>query len=351
MDPTQTNQPLIIKNYPLIFWIICAVLILSGAYFVLSSETRILGSILALLGVVITVLVSIETITVDKAKATFILHKRSLLKQSTQEFNTNDIASVELESSNSDNSSVYREVIVLKNGERVPFRNSYSSGLKGKEKRIQQIRDFLGMTGPIPGEDPVNLFNVLSGNLPATLLKSGETNGISWCVENLAMGSVHITRWSTSAVSSGINFIGLFQKPESAAPQSTSKIAGMISGITAMLDTKILALYGLPTDGIPPGNAQTLDTHNPGMQSCYTAITNNPDWASDVFSPRVISPLMAWASQFPCSQGIKSGSAVPMGNLALLYSSQGLYLSSYLNNNTQVDSLIDLGVELANALK
>ncbi len=139
----MNNQDLnlVMKEYPLISGFIGLVFLIIGIVFV-PSMLNGLDPIVVLL-VLATILIglgllsisSVLTITADRVTQVLTLDSRSLVKKHKREIPFSQIAAIELEmhstragSTSGDNQPTYRIVVVMKDGQSVPFRSTYTSG-------------------------------------------------------------------------------------------------------------------------------------------------------------------------------------------------------------------------------
>lgn len=342
MQPVTPNR-LQIRTYPFILWIVGGIFIFVGVSLLIQQSSAWAGSLLFIIGALIAlVLGNITTIIIDKDAGTISLRNRTIFRNVIKEYAINEIASVEVEHSRSDDGgTTYRIAFINKNGESLPFHSYYTSGYNGKERQAKKIRDFLGLTGTSTTTNIQSLIKVPNFQL----VKDDITSGVSWRLERSSLGNTEITRWFSSAFQLSSGFLLIVQIPKASKLFSGFKMPGMVS---RFLYEQIIKIYDIPLEATPGlENATLLEPAEPRLEPYFATLTSDPYSARQALNPWVVLPLLQWAELHPI-ETIQDSST--LGQLVVLFSPQGIYLVSMGGLSAeQVGKLVGLGVELVKA--
>jgi len=368
---------LVIKDYPLAFWVIGAFLALDGvlwelaflalqpgglwpagqelvrpgslAYLVVSAGFWP-GAISFLIGAPMALLSSALTVTADRPSGTLTLLYRSLLRSLTKEYPLTEIASVEVDSSRSSSSSgsstTYRLTLLLTSGNRVPLRSYYSSGYNEKERKARQLREFMGVTGL--NMRPGTAFQAIRQlTTPSfTPVREGVTEGVAWRLESANFGGIPVSRWVCSSCKLPGSFLCLMQRPpDLKAAQGGGGLAGKVS---QMLYRQALSLYGFDPSALPGfDTARPVDGLDQRLAPSFVSMTNDQVAARQCLNPWMVMALAEWTEHHPMKSVQSAGEA---GQLIVMYSPEETSVT-WLNAATpdDLETITRLGVDLVRA--
>jgi hypothetical protein len=140
----RNREKVVFRDYPLILWFVGALAIVIGIQI---RETIVLRLIFVLMGLAAVGFMSVLTVVVDHTRGTLNLSYRALFRRSTKMYSVTDVCLVNV----AEDSGVgtYRVELVLRSGEVVPLRSSYSVGKPGKKRQARKLRSALGiLDGP-----------------------------------------------------------------------------------------------------------------------------------------------------------------------------------------------------------
>ncbi len=351
----RSNQ-LVIREFPTLEWFFGLLLLGIGYYIYQSNPDQLTTPIIVgTVGLFVFILSPILVVKADRSTGLLTIQRVGLLRRYRREIPVSEILAIQLEHSISHSSSsssrhtpVYRIVVITKDQEVVPFRNSYSSGQWAKEAKAKKLREFLG----VGGEDMSlgGMLRTASGQAVTQFKQEQETitgsqeteqvtDGVRWKLETKATGGTPISRWFSPDFHWDGNFVYLTQKMEGQGSQS-----GLMSMMGKMLFRTSLSLYGFPAD-LTPGldSAEILAPLDAQLEPYFMAFTSDPSGARQILNPWVEMPLGAWAEKYPLKQGNTN-------QLAVLFSPQGVYIAMMgLVNPEFLQELTALGVELVKA--
>ena len=350
------SDPLTLREYPIFEWIFGLAALAFGAFTLRSDPAQVILPIIAS-GVCLLFfsLSAILVVKADRTEGTLTIQRISLLRRYKREIPISSIQAIQLESTSSYSSSshqrttTYRIVVITKDQEVIPFRNSYSSGSWPKEAKAKKLREFLGVGGAdmsIGG-----LFQAASGMAAqqfqqeqAAITGSPDTDqvtdGVHWKLETKAMGGSPVSRWFSPDFQMTGNFVYVTQKMQGQSSQS-----GLMSMVGKMLYRASLSLYGFAPDLTPGAEAGTVVPLDSQLEPYFMAFTSAPSLASSVLNPWAEMPLAAWAQKYPLQQGNTN-------QLAVLFCPQGVYVATLgLVNPEFLQELTALGVALVKAQK
>lgn len=117
----------------------------------------IIGSLLLLGGLSLIVFPSRKTFAFSKTERVFVVVSQRFWRVRRQTITLRDIADVSLDEStsldeptSSENGSMYRVVLTLADGRRIPWTSYYTAGYRSKRAVVEVVREFLGL-GATPG--------------------------------------------------------------------------------------------------------------------------------------------------------------------------------------------------------
>src|SRR4051812_1403506 len=140
VPPAQKNgEQVVYRDYPLLLWFLGVIaLILSWV-----ADEFVGRLVFALLAMASIGFMSILTVAVDHTRGTLDLRYRALFRDSTKVYSVNDVCLVTVVEDGGE--GTYRIQLVLRSGEKVPLRSSYSAGKRGKERVARRLRSELGI--------------------------------------------------------------------------------------------------------------------------------------------------------------------------------------------------------------
>jgi len=183
---TQSTS-LVVRDRPIIQWIIGAALVILAVLNPLPGMSGtdpvalIIRLVLGVGGLCFILLSPVLTVTADRPTQTLTLHSKSLLTGSHREIPFSQIEAIQLDihrvhrsSSSSNNGPSYRTVVVLTNGQVVPFHKYYSNGTMDKTKKIRKLREFIGVGGSEMGMGVFGTLNEITKQAQAALKEQQE---------------------------------------------------------------------------------------------------------------------------------------------------------------------------------
>jgi hypothetical protein len=343
---TEPGSELTIQEYPTTMWLIGAALDLVGLF--LFFRGSLIGGMIALLGgMLLAMLAQVLTVTADRAAGMVRIHRRSPLRSSTQEAPISEVAQVEVERSTDSDSTTYRTVIVLKNGERLPLRPYYSSGNYRKRKeQAEKLSSFLGVKGP--NAEPPGLAQMMHGAVHSEMqitLQGQDERGLHWQVERGQIGGMPLLRWSAPSAALPGDFLFLAQKPQGMRISLSGGVLGMVSGF---LYRQVLGLYGFSPEHTPGiETAQAVEPLGEGLDEYFGGIASSAELAPRLLNPWVAEALRQWVTRRPLQQG-QPADGKQVGQLVVLFSPLGLFAEALVEaGGEDEEDLIRLGLAVA----
>ncbi len=349
------HATLTFREYPLVSWIIGLGLIGSGVFFYFQNQGALFFSLIEIgIGLLALLLGKVLTVTADKVGQTLTLRYRGLLPGSEKVIPLSNIAAIQLaRNHDSDGSSTYRIEVICKDNQAIPFHSYYSSGIAGKQKKIDQLRAFL----EVGGQDQTSFksfgaalqavqetFTERQATVTGTPTAEQVTDGVHWTVQTVGAGSTTVTRWFSPDYKFPGGFLLLAQK---VAGQKTMA-GGLMGGVGKFLFQQAARLYGFGAEDTP--GMETADLLAPlgaNLEAHFSAFTSDATAARQVLNPWTESPLEGWATRYPLKQVQAQG---PFGQLAVLYSPRGVYAVSLGTMFPEaVEEMTNLGVALVKA--
>ena len=347
-----TNSRLIIREYPFGLWLMGLGLGAIGAYFFVKTPGQwLIPAVLVVIGLVVFLIATTLTISADRTTWSLTLrYRNNLFLGSKEEIPLLEIASVQMEMSRSSNRSSsgpsYRIVVVRKDGQVIPFRPYYSSGVAGKQKKAGQLRTFLGVEGT--DQTPLGMLKMGTQMVQEPFREQQEsttgsqdeehiTDGIHWKIQTVTFGASLITHWFSPDFKCVSGFLFLAQKGKG---QKT------ISGVLGkLLYQQSIGLYGFGSEDSPDlNNGEVLPSLDPQLDSHFSAFTRDPEAARQILNPWITAPLADQATRYPLQQVQKPGL---FGQLGVLFSPRDTYVASLgIMIPEAVEELANLGAEL-----
>ena len=339
-----------IRDFPIVMWFLG--LIFPGVGMILlfmlpGGNFSFLPLIFVVVGLPFLLFSSILTIFADRNSRVLTLKYSSLLRRNSREISFDDIASVDVQSSisNDDGSTsyTYRVAVFLKDGNVVPLRSYYSSGSRKKEERADQLRKFIGVQA---GEMVAMNSGMAYAQTPPfaggqiTNAQESVTNGVHWKFYYTNMGNSTVTHWQSADFTLSGSFIYLTQKVD-----GQHAGAGILASLNNFLFKQSLTMYGYQSQDAPGmDDAIFLDPFDPSLAPCFAVFASDMETARSILTPWVIQPLQRWAEQHPLKTFSTGGM---MGQLVVLFGPQGLSLSALgTPESSQLEELTNLGVDL-----
>jgi hypothetical protein len=336
----RNDSQLALCDVPIFLWLFGILFAGIGVLILYEGGKPAIALALIAMGLGFLLFTSVLTITADGITRTLTLKYRSALRHEQKQVSFDEIAGINVErflsSGKGGSQYTYRLALLRTDGQVIPFRSSSSSGWKAKERRAQQLREFIGIqeTNRVP-----------SGKLPMELFQSTEireSNGIHWQIHPMTtQGSSAPTgmQWRSPDFKTSNNFLFLAQKAEG---QSST---GFLASLGSMFFKQALSLHGFQLSDIPGlDQAALLAPLDPSLENHFMAYTNSPESASRLLNPQTLAQLADWTGRYPVKQ-FQSGSHHTQ--LIILFSPNGLYLVTLnLLKPAQAYEMISLGEEL-----
>jgi hypothetical protein len=342
---TEDQNTLVIRDYPTGLWLTGFFLMIFGIIFLITTPGNIfLIGIELILAFIFFILPKTLIITADKMSQKLTLHYRSLFQTSTKDIPFSEIVSFGLESSHDSDGSTYRLSIRCKDGSVIPLRSYYSSGTRGKQKKADQLNQFLGLVEEDSGSQ-----NLLASTLhpqfqsPSTdsSIEEHITDGVHWRVQIAQLGNSTVTRWFSPDSCFTGGFLLLAQK----AAGQKGFVSSLFGGMGKMVFPPLMQLYGFSQADTPGlDSAVVLSPLEPHVEPHFAAFTSNPEAARSILNPWACNPLEDWATRYPLKT-FQPGKL--FGQLVVLFSPQGLYIANMGELIPEaVEEITNLGIQL-----
>ncbi len=313
-------------------------------------------ALLCVIGLFILPFSTVLRVNAHRITRTINISRRGLFQRYHREVQFGEISAIQIGShygrdSDNNRTVTYRVEIILKNGEVVPLRKTYSGGRRGKEKTAQALREFVGVGG---------MSSSLSGAFSAAIEMAKqqvtpqmreeqesitgnqdqihEQNGIRWQLKTLGFGNMPITRWhAIDYFLPPTRFLYLAQKREG---QIELPAVGFLDSVHDKLFSQSLKVYNFEEKDAPNaahGIQPKLDTQ---LNQLFLAHASDEVLANHILNSRTKILLFDWAKQHPASKDSSE-------QMAILFSPTGLYLTmpGYINSE-YLDELTEFGSEL-----
>lgn len=353
MDNNETT--LVMHDWPIFFWIIGAALLVEGVTFFFpladGSAAYMVRAGLSLGGLVILLFSSILTVSADRASQTLTISHRSPLRGNQREILFSQIDSIDLQSTRSSRGGTsYRIVLLLKNGETIPFHSYYSNGSFGMMRKINRIRDFIGMEALDPSfkgmfqratQVAQEQYRQQQEAMTGSEDEVHETGGVHWQVQTVAFGGQPITRWFSADYRLPGGFVYITQLAE-----GQKIFGGPLGGLTGILYKQSLNAYGFGSDDTPGiETAEVINEIDPNLARSFSVYTSSAYSASQILNHGTIAVLLDWAQRYPLKT-INSGKKVFL-QLVVMFSPQGVYVGCMGTMIPEaIEEMTRLGVEI-----
>ena len=350
-DPNQLS----FRNYPIASIIFGIISIGSGIYFRAQRESWTALAIALAIGLSLFLLASVLDVNADRTTRTLTVSRRGLIQRYYEEIPFSEIATIQLGSRrNTDDdgrtSTSYRVEIALKDGNVIPFRKTYSSGRRSKEKQAQSLREFIGVGGTdssfsgmfkAAAQMAQPKFQAEQESITGDQDEIHETNGVRWQIETISFGNMPLLRWTSTDIALSQSFIYLTQKLEGQNALSSKKI---MQPINNLLFKQSLQLYGFSAEYTPDINtAQVIDLPA-DFAAHFMAYTDEPARALQTLNAWTILPLTRWAKEHPLTrENMSEQLTILLGPQGLTMTLPGLMHAEFL------DKFAELGAELVRA--
>ena len=346
MDTNQTR--LSFREKPITLWIVGIIMLCLGVFFYFQHPTQlILPAIVAGIGLLILITASIVDVMADKVARTLTISRRSPLRKFSKTIPFDDIQGIQMGTSvdDEDGTSTYRVEIALKDGSIVPLRSVYSSGRSAKVKRIQQLSEFIGVSGEndllsnafrAAAKQAQPQFKAEQESITGDQDIIHETDGVHWQLETLAHGGSPLTRWHSNDFRLPNSFLYLVQKTEGQKDLPDIKL---LNNMVDMLFQRSIQIFSFDDDAPDAQNADLIPLDE-RLAPFFFAYTNDSYRAKQILTPWASSALANWVARHPFKEGSNE-------QLGVLFGPNGLYLGvmGYVNQE-YLDELTNLGVEL-----
>jgi hypothetical protein len=351
---TEDQNILRMREYPIVLWVIGGLMIISGMVFLVLSPQGWIAEVIDLaLGLVFLLLPKALTLTADRVSQMLTLNYRGLLWSTQKEIPLQNVAGVELQSSHdSEGSTTYRIAIIGKDDKAIPFHSYYSSGYAGKQKKVEQLRSFLGIKG---GDGPAlggltDALQIIQQQFKEQETSTGSqaedhlTEGVHWRLQTVSFGAASITHWFSPDATFPGGFLLLNQKP------GGQKI--MAGGVGKFLYQQSLKFYGFAPEDTPGlDSAEVMQPLDASLEPYFSAFTSDPASAQRLMNPWFTAPVGDWATRYP----LKTIQREQLfGQLVVLLSPRGIYIANMSQTSPlipeAVDELTNLGIQLVKAL-
>jgi hypothetical protein len=347
---------LTLRDWPILFWIIGAALLLEGVTFFLplaeGQTAYLVRAVLGLAGLAIFLTASVLTVTADRVTQTLTISHHSPLRAKQRELLFSQIDSIDLDySRGSRGGTTYRIVVTLKDGETIPFHSYYNSGSGRMKKKVNRLRSFLGMepldfsfTGMFrrATQEAKAQFQQQQEAMTGSEAEVHETDGVRWQVQTVAYGGQPVTRWFSTDTCLPDGFVYITQIAEGQKMSSE----GLLGGLTGMLYKQSLNVYGFGSEDTPGiETAELMDSIDPELVRAFSVYTNVPARAQQILNSRTVAALADWARRYPLKT-INIGTHV-FSQLAVMFSPKGVYVCSLGTMIPEaVEEMTRLGTEL-----
>lgn len=349
MDYPPTQH--ILTERPWLFWFMGVIFGGIGLWllpFTPQPTSKIVAAIFLGVGLLLGVVLAATThVSLDRNRRVLVLDYRYLYRRSRKEIPLDELASIEVERSYSnDSGSTYRIIFVKHSGEVIPLHSYYSSGYLGKQKTADKIRQAVGMTSLSQQLGEWGRLASRAAQAATAPESTGVTNQITWSIETKYYGAVPITRWHSQDFSVPGDFILLVQKIP-----SLKVSGGLMKAVSSLLLRQLVSMYGFSTADLPGlAAAKVVEQIDPRLEPYFTVFSNAPERLMRLLHPWVIAPLVAWAEKYPLDQ--IASPEEPTGQLAMLASPSGVYLAIFQASSPEiVDELTATGAEVVRSLQ
>ncbi len=338
-DIKDSTNTLTIKDTPVVLWIVGIFFMVVGLSLAIDG-IYIQAAMAGGMGFLLFIIMGFGSVLViNKNAGEITLTKYSLLGKNVRQIWLDEFAAIHVEGSRKNN---YRLEIELVDGERIPLTSYYTSGHRSKERRANQITEFIG---PNPARK-----SQTARSEPATVdLRevSGNRSGVDYRFEFLGTSAGKATRWKTQAVNLPAGFVALIQN--AGGQKMGSK--GILGQVTRLAFQQIMRLIQIDQGEIPDlAQAEAVQGIDTRLEEYFTILASSSTAARQALPRWAIIPLVSWSEKNPVGnfQVVKPGE---FGPLFVLFSQSGLTLGfvSPIEEVAMQEQIIELGIDLARA--
>ena len=339
------------QEYPISRVIMGFAFIAGGFYLYIQTGQWLFSSIFLALGLLSVLFASVLKINANRITRTLDISRTGLVQRYQREISFNEISTIQLGSSyNRKNGRSYRIEIALKDGEIIPLRKHHSSGRRGKEKKAQELRRFIGVGGAdsslggmfnaalkMAKQVATPQFQAEQESISGNQAQIHERGGVRWQLETVGFGNMPISRWHALDYTLPSNFLYLAQK---ISGQKELPAQNLLNPVYEKLFEKPMQIYGFNEADIPNLPNADLFQLDSQLSEHFFAYTSDETRARQILNAWTKQPIIAWAKEHPFN-GDSSD------QLAILFSPNGLYLAvpGYVNE-IYLDQLAELGTAL-----
>ncbi len=345
----ENSSELIVKDRPVLLWVVMLVALGVGVYFYLRYPTQWLPLAITIVGafVLFSIIPDVE-IRANRDTRMLTITRRYPFRVTRQHLAFDALQAVYLASSVGYESSnkTYRVELKLKNGDIVPVRQAFSSGKARKEAVVQRISDFTGIASIDPATMSQNLgleamqreYQLEQEAITGPQGEEQTTDGVRWTFQTLMIGTAPLSHWHSPDIWLDNAFLFVVQKP----PQQNKLLEGKwVQPLADMLVQKAMKVYGFEEADTPDLSTATRIDLPAELKPHYMGFSDEPDRVRRLVTPWVTRPLLDWAMKYPISvENIESHLTIHLGPRGLSLRTPGLVNPEYL------DDLKAMGVEL-----
>jgi hypothetical protein len=340
------NNTLTIREYPLGEWGFgLLMLLVAGFTAVGASGDWSITLIAAAAGVLFILFGVILEVQADRLDGTLTIRRTALLrKRYVCSIPIDTIAAVQLEASRG-SSPDYRISVLTRENESIPLRPGYSSGMKKKEAKARQLREFLGVGGEEMSSRGIGLarqaFQERQEALTGSEAEDHTTEGIHWKTQTRTFGGTAVTRWFSPDQQCPGGFVFVAQK----VLGQPAAAGGLLGGINKLLFHETIGMYGFGAEDTPGlDSAVLLAEFDPQLDPYFSVFTGDPQAAQQTLAGSV-GALADWATRYPLKQKQPTGGL--FRQLIVMICPGGTYVASMGNLIPEaLQELTNLGVAL-----
>jgi hypothetical protein len=340
------NNTLTIREYPLGEWGFGLLMLLVAGFTAIgASGDWSITLIAAAAGVLFILFGVILEVQADRLDGTLTIRRTTLLrKRYVRAIPFDAIAAVQLEASRG-SSPDYRISVLTRDNESIPLRPGYSSGMKKKEAKARQLREFLGVGGEQLPAGATNLarqaFHEQQEALSGPEAEDHITEGIHWKTQTRTFGGTAVTRWFSPDQRCPGEFVFVAQK----VVGQPAAAGGLLGGMNKFLYHELIGMVGFGGEDTPGlESAVLLAAFDPQLDPYFSVVTSDPQAAQQTLAGSV-GALADWATRYPLKQKQPTGGI--FGQLIVMICPGGTYVASMGNLIPEaLQELTNLGVAL-----
>jgi hypothetical protein len=272
--------------------------------------------------------------SVDPMKRQVTIQHRSLWRNRERTLHFDDLHTIAVQQTDSDDGANYRLVFVLQSGESVPLEKNGSTGKRGKQNLARKLAAMInrGRTVPVH-EAPDGIVRIE---------REGTTRGIAWTLSFITRNEqVPLTKWQTGASCLSTGFLLI-------VPAVGSKKMGMPGGwlgsVVRLLYGRYLQMLDLAESDLPGfEGAELLSGSSLGLDDGLVVLTNCSPDAQAWLTPRRARLLGNWMRNHTL-KGKPAAASCPH----IVVFNRGLWLlfRSHFASGEPTSAIIELGSSL-----